>query len=128
MTVAAPEGRVIYQRPETLVDRSSHYCPGCGHGIIHRLVAEVIDELELAPRTIAVELGPLSWAPVGTGGAETVVPITIRVSAMKRNRVDPGVWEALDRVGRYSDSTAGGALRIEVDCLVENPADAARAS
>lgn len=54
MTVAAPAGRVIYQRPETLVDRSSHYCPGCGHGIIHRLVAEVIDELELAPRTIAV--------------------------------------------------------------------------
>ncbi len=54
MTVAAPEGRVVYRRPETLVDRSSHYCPGCGHGIIHRLVAEVIDELELAPRTIAV--------------------------------------------------------------------------
>jgi 2-oxoglutarate ferredoxin oxidoreductase subunit beta len=54
MTVAVPEGRVVYQRPKTLVDRSSHYCPGCGHGIIHRLVAEVIDELELAPRTIAV--------------------------------------------------------------------------
>jgi 2-oxoglutarate ferredoxin oxidoreductase subunit beta len=54
MTVAAPEGRVVYRRPATLVDRSSHYCPGCGHGIIHRLVAEVIDELELAPRTIAV--------------------------------------------------------------------------
>jgi 2-oxoglutarate ferredoxin oxidoreductase subunit beta len=51
-------GRVIYGRPELLADRSTHYCPGCGHGIIHRLLAEVLGELELAPRTIAV-------APVG---------------------------------------------------------------
>jgi 2-oxoglutarate ferredoxin oxidoreductase subunit beta len=55
MTVATPpEGRVIYQRPEVLVDRSSHYCPGCGHGIIHRVLAEVLGELGVAPRTIAV--------------------------------------------------------------------------
>ncbi|MGZ8563982.1 MAG: thiamine pyrophosphate-dependent enzyme [Candidatus Limnocylindria bacterium] len=54
MTVATPGARVIYQRPEVLVDRSSHYCPGCGHGIIHRVLAEVITDLGLAPRTIAV--------------------------------------------------------------------------
>ena len=54
MTVATPGARVIYQRPELLVDRSSHYCPGCGHGIIHRVLAEVITDLGLAPRTIAV--------------------------------------------------------------------------
>jgi 2-oxoglutarate ferredoxin oxidoreductase subunit beta len=57
MTVA-PVPRVIYQRPEVLTDRSTHYCPGCGHGIIHRLLAELLGEMELAPRTIAV-------APVG---------------------------------------------------------------
>ena len=51
-TVAAP--RIIYRRPKALVDRSSHYCPGCGHGVIHRLVAELIDELDLAAKTIAV--------------------------------------------------------------------------
>jgi 2-oxoglutarate ferredoxin oxidoreductase subunit beta len=56
MTTAAP--RVIYRRPELLTDRSTHYCPGCGHGIVHRLLAEVLGELELGPRTIAV-------APVG---------------------------------------------------------------
>jgi len=57
MTVAdAP--RVIYRRPELLTERSTHYCPGCGHGIIHRLLAELLEELDLAPRTIAV-------APVG---------------------------------------------------------------
>lgn len=37
-----------------LTDRSSHYCPGCGHGIIHRLVAELLEELGVAPRTIGV--------------------------------------------------------------------------
>jgi 2-oxoglutarate/2-oxoacid ferredoxin oxidoreductase subunit beta len=55
MTVATiPERRVIFERPELLVDRSSHYCPGCGHGVIHRLTAEVLEELGVAPRTIAV--------------------------------------------------------------------------
>ena len=54
MTVTSPGPRVIYQRPEILVDRSSHYCPGCGHGIIHRVLAEVLTDLDLAPRTIAV--------------------------------------------------------------------------
>src|SRR6187401_350879 len=46
--------RVIYRRPALLTDTSTHYCPGCGHGIIHRLVAELLDEMSLAPRTIGV--------------------------------------------------------------------------
>jgi 2-oxoglutarate ferredoxin oxidoreductase subunit beta len=58
MTVASAPPRVIYRRPELLADRSTHYCPGCGHGVIHRLLAEVLGELGLGPRTIAV-------APVG---------------------------------------------------------------
>lgn len=37
-----------------LSDRATHYCPGCGHGIIHRLVAELLDEMQLGPRTIGV--------------------------------------------------------------------------
>jgi 2-oxoglutarate ferredoxin oxidoreductase subunit beta len=49
---------LVYERPHALVDAPMHYCPGCGHGIIHRLVAEVIDELGVAERTIGV-------APVG---------------------------------------------------------------
>jgi 2-oxoglutarate ferredoxin oxidoreductase subunit beta len=46
--------RRIYRRPESLTDRSTHYCPGCGHGIVHRIVAELLDELALGPRTIGV--------------------------------------------------------------------------
>ena len=45
-------------RTESMTDRENIYCPGCGHGIIHRLIAEVIDELELRDRTIGI-------APVG---------------------------------------------------------------
>lgn len=49
---------VVFQPPKALLDVSTHYCPGCTHGIIHRLVAEVIDELGILDRTIGV-------APVG---------------------------------------------------------------
>ncbi len=47
-----------YKRPRSLVDRATHYCPGCGHGILHRLVAEVIDELGIREKVIGV-------APIG---------------------------------------------------------------
>jgi 2-oxoglutarate ferredoxin oxidoreductase subunit beta len=52
------EEQVVYQRPEALTDAPTHYCPGCTHGIAHRLVAEVLDELGIRETTIAV-------APVG---------------------------------------------------------------
>jgi 2-oxoglutarate ferredoxin oxidoreductase subunit beta len=50
----ARERRIIYRRPAALADKSTHYCPGCGHGIVHRLVAELLDELDLTRRTIGV--------------------------------------------------------------------------
>jgi len=53
-TIEAPERRVIYRRPSALVDKSTHYCPGCGHGIIHRLIGELLDEMNLTERTIGV--------------------------------------------------------------------------
>jgi 2-oxoglutarate ferredoxin oxidoreductase subunit beta len=48
----------VYVRPKTLTAASTHYCPGCGHGTIHRLIAEVIDELGIREKTVVV-------APVG---------------------------------------------------------------
>jgi 2-oxoglutarate/2-oxoacid ferredoxin oxidoreductase subunit beta len=47
-----------FQRPQSLYDRPTHYCPGCTHGVAHRLVAEVIDELGIRRRTVGL-------APVG---------------------------------------------------------------
>ena len=48
----------IYHRPESLKPDETHYCPGCGHGIIHKLICEIVDELGIRERTIGV-------APVG---------------------------------------------------------------
>ncbi|MHB8891569.1 MAG: thiamine pyrophosphate-dependent enzyme [Candidatus Limnocylindrales bacterium] len=47
------EGRTIYRRPILLTNPTS-YCPGCGHGIVHRLVAEVLEEMDLGGETILV--------------------------------------------------------------------------
>lgn len=44
----------IFQRPKYLKNAVFHYCPGCGHSILHRLVAEVIDELDIAEKTVGV--------------------------------------------------------------------------
>jgi 2-oxoglutarate ferredoxin oxidoreductase subunit beta len=44
----------IYKRPRYLKTVSSHYCPGCGHSLAHRLLAEVIEELGLGEKTMGV--------------------------------------------------------------------------
>lgn len=44
----------VFGRPDSLKETPFHYCPGCGHSIIHRLVAETIDELGIKDRTIGV--------------------------------------------------------------------------
>ena len=49
---------IVYQKPKALSDDVLHYCPGCTHGLIHKLVAEVIDELGIEGKTVGI-------APVG---------------------------------------------------------------
>ena len=49
---------VVFQKPKALTDAVLHYCPGCTHGIVHRLVASAIDKLGIEGRTIGI-------APVG---------------------------------------------------------------
>ena len=51
--MTAQEGRTIYRRP-LLLSNPTSYCPGCGHGIVHRLLAEVLEEMDLGGRTILV--------------------------------------------------------------------------
>ena len=46
--------QTVFKKTPILTDTVLHYCPGCGHGIVHRLVAEVIDELGIQDRTIAI--------------------------------------------------------------------------
>ena len=47
-------GEIVFQKPKSLCDVPLHYCPGCTHGIVHRLVAEAIDELGIEGKTIGV--------------------------------------------------------------------------
>lgn len=49
---------IVFKRPESLMPVPTHYCPGCTHGIIHRVVAEVLDELGIRERAVGI-------APVG---------------------------------------------------------------
>lgn len=49
---------LVYKKPSVLNDVNMHYCPGCSHGVVHKLVAEVIDEMDIQNQTIGV-------APVG---------------------------------------------------------------
>jgi len=44
----------VFKKPHALADVSMHYCPGCTHGIAHRLIAEVIDELDIEGKTVGV--------------------------------------------------------------------------
>ena len=50
--------KIVFQRPSTLSDVPTHYCPGCAHGIVHRMVAESMEELEMGGNAVGV-------APVG---------------------------------------------------------------
>ena len=50
--------KIVFQRPKALCDVPTHYCPGCTHGIVHRLVAQAIDDLGVEGKTIGI-------APVG---------------------------------------------------------------
>ena len=56
--VAPIQTQTVYIRPSSLTDTPMHYCPGCTHGVAHRLIAEVMDEMEIREITIGV-------APVG---------------------------------------------------------------
>ena len=56
-TIKSPEN-LVYAKPELLNDNHMHYCPGCSHGVVHKVIAEVIAELGLQEKTIGI-------APVG---------------------------------------------------------------
>ncbi len=72
-TATRVEEQVVYQRPEALRDVPTHYCPGCTHGIAHRIVAEVLDELGVRERTIGVSpvgCAVFAYKYFNTDGAE----------------------------------------------------------
>ncbi|BAG83527.1 thiamine pyrophosphate-dependent enzyme [Candidatus Azobacteroides pseudotrichonymphae] len=57
--IIKPEN-LVYDKPHLMNNNTTHYCPGCCHGVVHKLVAEVIDKMSLTERAIGI-------APVGCG-------------------------------------------------------------
>jgi 2-oxoglutarate/2-oxoacid ferredoxin oxidoreductase subunit beta len=85
----------VFKRTEGLTDKDTHYCPGCTHGIIHRLVAESIEELGMLGKAIGV-------APVGCA-----------VLA-----VDYFNMDMLEAAHGRAPAVATGVKRVRPDCLV----------
>ncbi len=53
MTTATAE-KLVFDRPQVVIDRDTHYCPGCHHGVAHRLAGEILEELSLVDDTILI--------------------------------------------------------------------------
>ena len=58
-----PPGRRVFGKPPSLKDVPTHFCPGCGHGLVHRMVAEAVDELGIRERVVGVS--PVGCAVLG---------------------------------------------------------------
>jgi 2-oxoglutarate ferredoxin oxidoreductase subunit beta len=73
-TFTPPGGmELVYGYPESMTDLYTHYCPGCTHGIAHRLVAEVLDELGVRERTVGISpvgCAVFAYKYFNTDGAE----------------------------------------------------------
>jgi 2-oxoglutarate ferredoxin oxidoreductase subunit beta len=95
MIMEITEMERVFGRPRTLRSVGTHYCPGCGHGIAHRLVAEVIDELGIREQTVGV-------APVGC-------------SVFLYNYLDVDMYEAAHGRG---PAIATGCKRVHPDLVV----------
>jgi 2-oxoglutarate ferredoxin oxidoreductase subunit beta len=89
------ELEIVYKRPSTLTDVPFHYCPGCGHSVVHRLLMEVVEEMSVQEKTIGV-------APVGC-------------SVLAYNYMDIDMQEAAH--GRAA-AVATGIKRVLPDKLV----------
>mgnify|MGYP000990788685 CR=1 FL=1 len=85
----------IFERPKCMTDVSTHYCPGCTHGIVHRLVAEAIDEFGIQEKTVGV-------APVGC-------------AVLMYNYINTDMYEAAH--GR-APAVATGCKRVRPDLTV----------
>lgn len=73
--------------------------------------------------TIHITLGPVGGGETDDIQDSVMVPITITTTGITRNRVDPAIWGSLARVGAFTNTTENSSLRVEINCVVVNPAD-----
>jgi hypothetical protein len=83
----------------------------------------LVSDRETRPVTVTITIGPAGGSSVPRDDGKVAVPIALATTGIPRNRVDPATWEAIGKVGSYTDSTRDSSLRVEIECLVDNPAD-----
>lgn len=92
-------------------------------GLLSSVWLLVTDPSKNATRTVQIAVGPVTES-VETGfGRKITIPIVLTMTGVARSKVDPATWEALRKIGLYSDSTQNSTLRVDIACLVDNPAD-----
>ncbi|MBB5640078.1 hypothetical protein [Cryobacterium roopkundense] len=76
------------------------------------------------PASVSLRFGPI--LPTGSGPASRQMrfPLELQTSGLPRRRVDPETWQAIRTVGPHSDSNRDGTLQVDIECSVDNPADA----
>jgi hypothetical protein len=92
-------------------------------GLLSSVWLLINDSAKNATRTVQIAVGPVTES-VETGyGRKITIPIILTITGIGRNKVDPATWEALRKIGQYSDSTQNSSLQVTIACLVDNPAD-----
>lgn len=93
MNVEKNEETLVYKKPRLITDKVMHYCPGCSHGAVHKVLAELIDEMGLEDRTVGVSpVGcsvlaynyvDIDWVQAAHGRAPAVATALKRLSPEK---------------------------------------------
>ncbi|HIS34119.1 MAG TPA: 2-oxoglutarate oxidoreductase [Candidatus Avirikenella pullistercoris] len=91
--IGQAEEKLVYQKPRLITDNTMHYCPGCSHGVVHKLIAEVIEEMGL--EELAVGVSPvgcsvlaydyidIDWVEAAHGRAPAIATALKRLSPQK---------------------------------------------
>ena len=93
MTTNNNEEILVYAKPSLMTDNTMHYCPGCSHGVVHKLVAETIADMELTDKAVGVspvgcsvlayDYIDIDWAEAAHGRAPAVATALKRLSPEK---------------------------------------------
>ncbi|MEO7146307.1 MAG: hypothetical protein ABIW81_05010 [Terrimesophilobacter sp.] len=83
----------------------------------------MVSEKSYERPTLTLTLGPVGLPDPDSQTHSVTVPIVIATTGIPRNRVDPAIWGSCARVGTFINTTQNSSLKVEIECIVANPAD-----
>ena len=84
--IIKPEN-LVYKKPTLMNDNAMHYCPGCSHGVVHKLIAEVIEEMGMEDKTVGIS--PVGCAVFAYGENITIIFINNAIYGMTGGQMAP---------------------------------------